>query len=285
MRQEIIDLFDHYTHESMPRELFLKKLAKLTGGALAATSVLSLLETNYALAATIAESTSDLNTGYIEYQGVSGKIRAYMASPLTKNIKPSVLVIHENRGLNPHIEDVTRRVAKAGFYTIAPDALSPVGGTPDDSDKAREMIRELDKEKTLGDYLAGVDYLKNLPVTTDMVGCVGFCWGGGMANQLAVHSNNMRAAVAFYGRQPAVEDVPRIWGSLLLHYAGLDKRINAGIPDFESALRRNLKDYQLYMYDSVNHAFHNDTSKARYNEEAATLAWQRTIDFLNEKLK
>lgn len=285
MNQEIINLFDKYTHESMPRKQFLKKLAILTGSALAATSVLSLLETNYARAATIPETTSDLNTGYVEYEGASGNIKAYMASPLTRNIKPAVLVIHENRGLNPHIEDVTRRAAKAGFYAIAPDALSPLGGTPDDSNKAREMIRQLDATKTLGDFVAGVDHLKGLDETTESVGCVGFCWGGGMANRLAVHSANLTAAVAFYGRQAAVEDVPKINASLLLNYAGLDTRINAGIPDYEDALKKNKIDYQLYIYDNVNHAFHNDTSEARYNKEAATLAWQRTIDFFNEKLR
>jgi len=284
MQQEIIDLFDRYTHERMPREKFIKRLTKLTGSALAATSVLSLLETNYAHATTVPESTGDLNTGYIEYEGASGRVKAYMASPITENIKPAVMVIHENRGLNPHIEDVTRRVAKAGYYAIAPDALSPLGGTPEDRNKARDMIRTLDGKKTLADFLTGLVFLKDLPQTTEKVGCVGFCWGGGMANKLAVNSANLNAAVAFYGRQAAIVDVPKIRAALLLHYAGLDTRINEGISLYEEALISNKADYQLYIYENVNHAFHNNTSQARYNQAAATLAWQRTLDFFNKKL-
>jgi carboxymethylenebutenolidase len=195
------------------------------------------------------------------------------------------VVIHENRGLNPHIEDVARRAAVDGFLAIAPDGLSPLGGTPSDMDRARAMIQELDRDATIQNFVAAVAYAKAHPRSTGKVGCVGFCWGGGMANQLAVHAPDLTAAVAFYGRQAAAEDVPKIKASLLLHYAGLDQGINAGIPAYETALKQAKVDYTLYMYENTQHAFHNDTSSARYDEAAAKLAWQRTIAFFKEKLR
>jgi carboxymethylenebutenolidase len=196
-----------------------------------------------------------------------------------------VVVIHENRGLNPHIEDVARRAALEGFFALAPDALSPLGGTPDDTDEARSLIRELDPDKTREDFVAAVSYLKNRPQSTGKVGCVGFCWGGSMSNQLAIHAPDLSAAVVFYGRSPASEDVPKIKVPLLLNYAGLDERINATVPAYEEALKAAGVTYTVHMYEGVNHAFHNDTSVARYDKAAATLAWKRTIDFFKETLK
>lgn len=286
MKQEYINLYDEYTHsKDMSRREFLDRLIKVAGGTTAALALLPILENNYVNAQTVAKDDKKLKTEYITYQGESGKMRGYLARP--KKIKgkiPTVVIIHENRGLNAHIEDVTRRVALAGFIALAPDANSPLGGTPDDIDKAREMIGKLDYDKTVKDFVKAVDYLKKYKKSNGNVGCVGFCWGGRMANMLAVSSPNMKAAVAFYGSQPKTEDVPKIKGAVQLHYAGLDERINAGIPEYEKALKANKVEYQLFMYENVNHAFHNDTNSARYNAEAAKLAWERTVEFWKEKL-
>jgi carboxymethylenebutenolidase len=216
---------------------------------------------------------------------VTGSVRGYLASLKENAKRPGVVVIHENRGLNPHIEDVTRRIALEGFLAMAPDALSPLGGTPKDPEQARSMINSLDSASTIDNFTAAVTYLKTHPHSTGKVGVVGFCWGGAMANQVAVKSSGVTAAVPYYGRQPAAEDVPKIKASLLLHYAGLDERINAGIPAFESALKKASVDYRIYMYAGANHAFNNDTNAERYNKDAAELAWKRTISFLSEKLK
>ncbi len=212
-------------------------------------------------------------------------MRAHYARPKGEEKLPGVIVIHENRGLNPHTEDVARRVALEGFLAIAPDALSPLGGTPEDSSEARSKMRELDSQATVKNFVAAVEYLKTHPQSTGKVGCMGFCWGGGMTNQVAVHSPDLKAAVPFYGRQPASEYVPKIKASLLLHYAELDTRINAGIEAFEAALKKASIEYRKYMYKDARHAFFNDTSVERYHEEAAQLAWKRTIEFFNEKLK
>ena len=198
---------------------------------------------------------------------------------------PAVLVIHENRGLNPHIQDVTRRIALEGFVALGVDFLSPVGGTPDDEDKAREMIRALDRAQTVENAVAAVNYLAGHPATTGKVGSVGFCWGGAMSNQVAVNSPAISATVAYYGRQPAAEQVAQIKVPMLLHYAGLDQRINAGIPDFEAALKSHGVNYEMFMYDGANHAFNNDTNAARYDQKAADLAWNRTVTFFKEKLR
>jgi carboxymethylenebutenolidase len=211
-------------------------------------------------------------------------MRAYHARPEVEGKYPAVVVIHENRGLNPHIEDVTRRVAGAGFWALAPDALSPVGGTPEDSDLARTKIGELDAETTLQDFIAGVNFASTHPGTTGKTGCVGFCWGGRMSNLLAVSCANLEAAVAFYGSQPNAADVPKIKAGVMLHYAGLDERINAGIPAYEEALKAADVNYVIHMYDNVNHAFHNDTSPTRYDKDAAELAWKRTIAFFTTHL-
>jgi len=285
MDPKIIDLYDEYIHELLDRREFLKKLSILAGGTVTASALLPLLENNYASAEVVPKDDPRLQTDNITYPGATGEVRAHFARPRGDEKLPGVVVIHENRGLNPHIEDVTRRVALEGFLAIAPDALSPLGGTPEDPDKARSLIGELDSQQTLQNYLAAVRYLKTHPVSTGKVGVIGFCWGGAMANQLAVNSPDLSAAVPYYGRQPAPEDVSKIKASLLLHYAGDDERINKGISAFEAALKKASVDYKIYMYEGAKHAFNNDTNAARYNKEAAQLAWQRTIAFLKEKLK
>jgi carboxymethylenebutenolidase len=221
----------------------------------------------------------------MKYPGATGEVLAYLVRPKGDEKIPGVVVIHENRGLVPHIEDVTRRVALEGFLAIAPDALSPLGGAPEDPEKAPSLIRKLDSQSTIQNYLAAVKYLKAHPLSTGKIGVIGFCWGGAIANQVAVNSPDVLAVVPYYGRQPASEDVPKIKASLLLHYAGLDEGINKGIPAYEAALKKASIDYKMYTYEGANHAFNNDTNPARYNKEAAQLAWKRTISFLKEKLK
>jgi carboxymethylenebutenolidase len=281
--QDVIDLYDEFTHGDMSRAGFLSRLAGLVGGLPAAGAVLTRLENDYGRRV-VSEADDRIRIEYVTYEGASGPVRAYHARPRREGPLPAVVVIHENRGLNPHIEDVARRAAAAGFWTIAPDALSPLGGTPDDTDEARSRMRELDSDATRGDFVAGVSWADAHEETTGRVGCVGFCWGGAMANQLAVHAADLDAAVAFYGRQPAAEDVPSIQAPLLLHYAGLDERINEGIDAYRAALDEAGKSYELHLYEGVNHAFHNDTSPTRYDEAAATLAWARTIAFFRELL-
>ena len=226
----------------------------------------------------------DLHTEEVEYTGETGPVRAYLARPEGETKRPGVIVIHENRGLQPHIKDVTRRVAEEGFLALAPDALSPLGGTPKDADEARTLIGQLDRSETVQNLVAAVEYLKTHPLSTGKVGCTGFCWGGGMTNQVAVHSPDLSAAVPYYGMQPASEDVPKIKAAMLLHYAGLDERINAGIPALEKALEQASVEFTTYVYEGAKHAFNNDTSPERYHKEAAQLAWQRTIAFFKEKL-
>lgn len=284
MDQKFIDLYDDYTNGWLDRREFLKKLAVLTGGTAAAIALLPLIENTYAKAQVVPKDDSRLLAEYIKYPGETGNVRAYSAQPKGAEKLPGVIVIHENRGLNPHTEDVARRVALEGFLAIAPDALSPLGGTPEDVDAARTKMRELDSESTVKNYVAAVQYLKTHPQTTGKVGCMGFCWGGGMTNQVAVNSPDLSAAVPFYGRQPASEEVPKIKASMLIHYAGLDERINAGIEAFEAALKEASVDHRIYIYEGAGHAFFNDTG-SRYHKEAAELAWKRTIAFFNEKLK
>jgi carboxymethylenebutenolidase len=285
MEQKIIDLYNDYDLGLMDRRDFLTSLVMIVGSTAAAYSLLSLLQNDYAQAEIISKDDPRIQTESVTYPGATGDIHAYLATPRKAGKVPGVVVIHEIWGLNPHIEDVTRRLAAADFMAMAPDALSPVGGTPKDPKKAFSMVRALDGEATVKNYIAAVEYLQSNPKSNGNVGVIGFCWGGGMANQVAVNSPDLKAAVPFYGAQPKDEDVPRIKASLLLHYAGNDDRINKGIPAFEEALKKASIDYKLYMYEGVNHAFHNDTNPERYNKEAAQLAWKRTIEFLNEKLK
>lgn len=284
MDQRIIDLFDEYTHRPLTRAEFISRLTQMTGGLAAALTVLPLLEVNYAHANTVPPNTGELVTENITYPAGDIQMQGYLARPKADGKYPAVIIIHENRGLNAHIEDVTRRAALAGFVALAPNALSPLGGTPADADKARELFQQLDPIKTVQQFAAAVPYLQGLSQSTGKVGCVGFCWGGAMANSLAVTVPSLLAAVPFYGRQPAAEDVPKIKAALQLHYAEKDERVNAGIPAFEQALKQAGIVYELFMYPGAQHAFHNDTSAARYNADAAKLAWERTITFLKAKL-
>ena len=285
MDHEIVDAYNEHASENSDRREFLKTLTRLAGGMATAYALLPHLGENRAVGEVVPKDDPRLETGYIKYPGSTGDIRASLARPKGDSKVPGVIVIHENRGLNPHIEDVARRVALKGFLAIAPDALSPLGGTPKDVNEARSKMQQLDGQSTVKNFVAAVQYLKTHPQTTGKVGCMGFCWGGGMTNQVAVDSPDLRAAVPFYGRQPASEDVPKIKASLLLHYAGLDRRINAGIEAFEAALKKASIDYKLRMYAGAGHAFFNDTSESRYHKEAAQLAWKRTIDFFNNRLK
>ncbi len=285
MDPRIIKLFDEYTHKPLSREEFIGKLIRLTGSMAAAMAVLPMLEVNYAHAETVAVQDDRIDTERVTYAGDGGTMKAYLAKPKGAGKFGSVVVIHENRGLNPHIEDVTRRVALAGFLALAPDALSPLGGTPSDADEARGMFQQLDSEKTVSNFAKAFDYLIARSEANGKTGCVGFCWGGGMVNSLAVAVADLDAAVSFYGRQPEAADVPKIKCKLQLHYGGLDERINAGIPAYEEALKKAGVDYQVFVYENANHAFHNDTAPTRYNEAAAKLAWSRTIDFFNKNLK
>lgn len=283
--QKIIDLFDQFTHGVITRQEFMRRLTVFAGSTVAATSLLSKLKLDYSHAETTAEDADKIETSYIEYNSNGKTIKAYLAAPKKNKKRGGVVVIHENRGLNPHIEDVTRRVALAGFIGLAPDGLSPLGGTPKDEDEARNLISKLEQPLAIQLFKDGLEYVRALPKANGKTGCVGFCWGGGMANNLAVNDPKLQAAVAFYGRQPAAEDVPKINATLLLHYGALDERINAGIPAYEEALKKNNKAYQIFIYEGANHAFHNDTAGPRYNEQAAKLAWSRTIALFEEKLK
>lgn len=283
MDQRIINLYDEYTHKPLSRQEFLRRLSLLAGGTAAALSLLPMLEVNYAHAAVTGDD--DLFTERISYPGVNGEMQAYVARPRAEKKYPAVIVIHENRGLNAHIEDVTRRAAHAGYLAIAPNALAPLGGTPANEDEARTKFQQLKQEDSNQNFIRIFDQLPNRKDYNGNAGCVGFCWGGAMSNTLAVNVASLKAAVAFYGRQPAVQDVPKIKAAIQLHYAGLDTRINEGIAAYEEALKKNNISYELYMYEGVNHAFHNDTAPTRYNEAAAKLAWERTIAFFGKQLQ
>jgi carboxymethylenebutenolidase len=284
MDQRIINLFDEYTHRPLSRKEFLDKLVKLAGGTALAAAALAVLEPGYAQAATVQPLADDLVEEDVTWPGDGATVRGYLVHPKGKKKRGAIVVIHENRGLTPHIKDVTRRVAKAGYLALGVDALSVAGGTPTDEDKGRELIGQLDPAKNLNNYLAALTYLRARPDCNGRTGCVGFCWGGGLANQLAVHDPKLNAAVAYYGQQPKAEDVPQIKAAIMLHYGGLDERINAGIPAYEAALKAAHTSYELFIYQGVNHAFNNDTSPARYNAEAAKLAWERTLRLFKEKL-
>jgi carboxymethylenebutenolidase len=285
MKQDIIDLYDEYTHAPLDRRVFLARLAKLAGSTAAALALIPMLEANQARAALVPPNDARLETENVLYPGSEGSVRAYLARPKGAMKLPAVIVIHENRGLNPHIEDVARRVALEGFLALAPDLLSPSGGTPANEDAAREIIGKLDAKQTVQNTVAAMRFLARHPLGNGKVGAMGFCWGGGLAGDLAVNAPELDAAVVYYGRQPQAADVPKIQAPLLLHYAGLDTRINEGIPAFEDALKKANKKYTLHLYDGANHAFNNDTSEARYNKQAAEQAWSRTIAFLKEHLK
>jgi carboxymethylenebutenolidase len=284
MDQRIINLFDEYTHKPLSREVFMQRLTTLTGSTAAAFTALSLLEVNYAKAATIDLQDDRLLTEHVTYPADDTDMKGYLARPKAEGKYPTVVVIHENRGLNPHTEDVARRFALAGFLALAPDALSPLGGAPADADKARELFQKLDKTKNLVHFAKAIDYLKSRKDCNGRIGAVGFCWGGGMVNQLAVNVPELKAAVPFYGSQPDPADVPKIKAALQLHYAGADERINAGIPAYEEALKKANVKYEIYTYEGAQHAFFNDSAPTRYNEAAAKLAWERTLAFFQKNL-
>ncbi|HNB28627.1 MAG TPA: dienelactone hydrolase family protein [Alphaproteobacteria bacterium] len=283
MDQKIIDLFDRFTHGGMNRRSFFNRLVALTGSTAAASALLPLLQNNYARAKTVPPSDSSIMAGPVTFQAGAQQLSGYQAWPVIGDKFPAALVVHENRGLNPHIEDIARRLAFEGFLALALDFLSPLGGTPADEDKAREMIGTLKEGDVTAAAQAAVAYLRNHPASNGKVGAVGFCWGGGVVNRLAVAEPSLDAGVAYYGMQPPAADVPRIKAPLLLHYAGLDERINGGIPAYEAALKAAGKTYTLYMYEGVNHAFNNDTG-SRYDKGAADLAWSRTLGFLQQTL-
>lgn len=283
--QAMIDAYDEYTHLTLDRRRFMERLTALAGTAAAAAAIAPMLAANSAKAEMIAETDERIKGEDITYPGADGEMKGYLVRPADASGRlPAVIVIHENRGLNPHIRDVARRMALEGFVALAPDFLSPDGGTPDDEDKAREMISALDATETNANAVATVSFLKSHAESTGNVGAIGFCWGGGLVNRLAVNAPDLKAGVAYYGAQAKAEDVPKIKAALLLHYAGLDERINAGIEAYRKALTENGKDVTIHVYEGANHAFNNDTSAARYNKEAADLAWQRTVEFLKTKL-
>lgn len=279
--QEIIELYDDYTHKPLDRRSFMQRLVTMAGSSAAALALLPILENDYAKAAIVSENDEEIEITKESFNSSVGEVTLYSVRPKDKTNLPTVLVIHENRGLNPHIKDITRRLAKAGFLAIAPDALSIAGGTPKDEDEARTMIKALDKEKTKSLYLECSTFAKNHKYSNKNLGVVGFCWGGGMANMLASFSDDVNAVVSYYGMQLNEQDSKNVKVPLLLHYAGLDTRINSGISAYVSNLLANNVEFNLHMYKNVNHAFNNDTNKARYNKESALISWKRTKDFLN----
>lgn len=286
--RELLDLYDEYVHGQTDRRGFLNRAAKFAVGGATTASILDSLKPNYALAQQIATDDERINAEYQAYPSPDGhdKTRGYLVAPTEAEGKvPGVVVLHENRGLNPYIEDVARRVAVAGFLAFAPDALAPLGGYPGTDDEGRLMQRQVDRDKMMADFIAAARFVHSHPNCTGKVGVVGFCFGGGMSNALAVSIPDIiAAAVPFYGRQPAAEDVPKIKAALLIHYAELDRRINRGWPAYEAALKEAGVTYTAHIYEGVNHGFHNDTTP-RYDEAAAKLAWQRTIDFFNAILR
>ena len=284
--QELLNLYDRYAHNLISRREFFEKAGKFAVSGVTAAALLKTLSPQYALANQVAPDDSRIKTEYIEYASPKGygKVRGYLARPARAPGKlPAVVVVHENRGLNPYIEDVARRLAVAGFMALAPDALTSLGGYPGNDDAGRQMQSKLDGKKLLEDFIAAFEALKARPESNGRVGVVGFCYGGGVANAMAVRLPELAAAVPFYGAQPTVEEVAKIKAPLLLHYAGLDERINSGWPAYEAALKKNGKQYTAYVYPRVNHGFHNDTTP-RYEKSAAELAWSRTIEFFNANL-
>jgi carboxymethylenebutenolidase len=283
--QDMIRAYDEYTHLTLDRRGFMEKLTQLAGSAAAAAAIVPLIAADSAKAAIVPPDDKRVSAEDITFKVGGGNISAYLAMAANVQGKlPGVVVVHENRGLNPHIEDVTRRVALEGFIALGPDFLSLLGGTPTDEDKARDVFGKLKPPEAVAIAVAAADYLRKDSRTNGKVGVVGFCWGGGIANQLAVHDPRLNAAVAYYGAQPADADVPKIKARLMLHYAGLDDRTNAGIPAYEKALKTAGVQFQVFIYEGANHAFNNDTAAARYDKPAADLAWSRTVAFLKESL-
>jgi carboxymethylenebutenolidase len=287
INQEVFELYDDYVHNRIERREFIQKLSTYAVGGITVGALTSFLMPDYVGTMRTNPGDQGLKSEYVFYQSPKGggRIKALLSKPADAKTKlGGVVVVHENRGLNPYIEDVGRRTALAGFISLAPDALSPLGGYPGNDDKGREMQSKRDRNEILEDFIAGYGYLKSHPDCSGKIGVVGFCFGGWVANMMAVRIPDLSAAVPFYGTQPATEDVAKIKAPLLLHYAGLDAHVNERWPAYEAALKEQHKEYIAYIYPNVNHGFHNDTTP-RYDKEAAELAWKRTIDFFNEKLE
>ena len=286
--KRVIDLYNEYVHTALPRREFLARLARIAGGSAAAMAILPFIEPNYAQGRQTEPDDKRLATERIQFNGPGGPVKAYVAKPRKlrrKDRLAGVLVIHENRGLNEHIEDITRRVALAGYMAVAPDGLSSVGGAPADQEAARDLFAKTDGARIATDILAAVPWLAADAINNGKIGVVGFCYGGGMALRAAVETVGVDCAVAYYGKQLSAEDTKRLRVPLLLHYAGNDERIDAGIPDFKAALDAQGATYTINMYPGTEHGFNNDSSAARYNAEAATLAWSRTMSFFDKYLK
>ncbi len=286
----ILELYDFYAHGQITKREFLKRAGKYTVAGMTALAAFDLMQPNYAWAEQVKFTDPEIKAEYITYPSPNGhgEVRGYLVRPavdgeVVTEKSGAVVVVHENRGLNPYIEDVARRVAKAGFVALAPDGLSSVGGYPGNDAEGRELQRTVDRTKLLNDFFAAVEFLMDNPITTGKTGITGFCYGGGVANAAAVAYPELAASAPYYGRQAAVEDVPKIQAPLLLHYGELDQRINEGWPAYEEALKANGKTYEGHIYPGANHGFHND-STPRYDEEMATLSWDRTIDFFNKHL-
>ena len=287
IKQEVFDLYDDYAHNRVSRREFMQRLSTYAVGGLTVASLSSFLMPDYKDAIQIKQDDPRLKSEYINYESEKGggPMKALLSMPAdTEGKLGGIVVVHENRGLNPHIEDVARRAAMAGFISLAPDALTPLGGYPGNDDDGRELQRKRDRNEMLADFIAAHEYLKNHKNCNGKVGVVGFCFGGWISNMMAVQVPDLAAAVPFYGGQPESEDVPKIQAPLLLHYAELDTRVNEGWPEYEATLKENNKEYTAFMYDEANHGFHNDTTP-RYDKAAAELAWERTIEFFREKLK
>lgn len=285
IKQEVFDLYDDYAHDRVNRRLFLDKLATYAVGGLTVSSLLGFISPDYVKKIQIQQDDTRLNSEFITYDSPKGggSIKGLLSRPAdAKGQLPGIIVVHENRGLNPHIEDVGRRAGLAGFISLAPDALTPLGGYPGTDDEGRELQRKRDRNEMLEDFIAAYEHLKNHPECTGKVGVVGFCFGGWISNMMAVKIADLGAAVPFYGGQPK-EDIDKINAPLLLQFGALDKRVNAGWPDYEAALKEHGKEYEAHIYENANHGFHNDTTP-RYDREAAELAWTRTMDFFKEKL-
>ncbi len=280
---ELLELYDYYAHGIMTKREFLDRAGKFAVGGVTAVALLKMLSPQYAMAEQVSFNDPDIKATYVDYDSPNGngKVNAYLVKPRESPGKmPAVLVIHENRGLNPYIKDVARRVAKAGFMALAPDGLTSVGGYPGNDEEGKAMQKTVDRAKLMNDFFAGYEHLAARDDSTGRVGCVGFCYGGGVCNALAVAYPELSASAPYYGRQAKAEDVPRIQAPLLLHYGELDKRVNAGWPVYEAALKEHGKKYTAHVYEGANHGFHND-STPRYDEKMAELSWNRTVEFFN----
>ncbi|MDN3202685.1 dienelactone hydrolase family protein [Algoriphagus sediminis] len=285
INQEVFDLYDAYAHNKLDRRSFVEKLSAYAVGGVTVAALMSAMMPDYVTTQTVAPDDERIESDYIMYNSPKGggKIKALLSKPKGTGKKPGIVVVHENRGLNPYIEDTGRQAAVDGFITVAPDALTPLGGYPGNDDEGRTMQRQRDRNEMLEDFIAAFDYLKNHPDCTGKVGVVGFCFGGWISNMMAVRLPDLAAAVPYYGGQPSAEETANIKAPLRLQYAGLDERVNAGWPDYEKALKANGVDYKAYFYPDTNHGFHNNTT-ARYDEAAAKLSWERTISFFRETL-